>query len=112
MSLGMEVGFGPGDIVLDGDPAPLPRKGTESPPQFSALVYAGQTAALIKMPLGTGVGLGLRDTVLDGDPAKGTHSTFSANVLCGQTTGWTKLPLGMEVGRSPGNSCSIRTQLP
>jgi len=27
MALGMEVGLGPGDIVLDGDPAP-PKKGT------------------------------------------------------------------------------------
>jgi len=31
MPLGMEVGLGPGHIVLDGDPAPLPRKGAESP---------------------------------------------------------------------------------
>ena len=29
MKLGMEVGLGPGDIVLDGDPAaPLPQRGT------------------------------------------------------------------------------------
>ena len=28
MPLGMEVGLGPGDIVLDGDPAP-PKKGTQ-----------------------------------------------------------------------------------
>jgi len=27
MVLGMEVGLGPGDIVLDRDPAPLPQKG-------------------------------------------------------------------------------------
>jgi len=27
MSLDMELGLGPGDFVLDGDPAPLPRKG-------------------------------------------------------------------------------------
>jgi len=27
MALGMEVGLGPGHIVLDGDPAPLPQKG-------------------------------------------------------------------------------------
>ena len=27
MPLGMEVGFVPGDIVLDGDPAPPPKKG-------------------------------------------------------------------------------------
>jgi len=29
MPLGMEVGLGSGDFVLDGDPAPLPTKGTE-----------------------------------------------------------------------------------
>jgi len=35
MTLGMEVGHGPGHIVLDGEPAPLPKKG-QSAPQFSA----------------------------------------------------------------------------
>jgi len=40
MSLGMEVGLGPGDFVFDGDPAP-PKKGTASPTQFSAHVYCG-----------------------------------------------------------------------
>jgi len=34
MPLGMEVGLGPGDIVLDWDPALLPRKGHSSPPLF------------------------------------------------------------------------------
>ena len=29
--LGMEVGLGPGDFVLDGDPAPLLQKGVEPP---------------------------------------------------------------------------------
>ena len=29
MALGMEVGLGPGHIVLDGDPAPLPEKEAE-----------------------------------------------------------------------------------
>ena len=33
MKLGMQVGLGPGDFVLDGDPAPLPKKGAE-PPNF------------------------------------------------------------------------------
>ena len=33
MAVGMEVGLGPGHIVLDGDPAPLPSKGAE-PPMF------------------------------------------------------------------------------
>jgi len=35
MALGMEVGLGPGHIVLDEDPALLPTKGAE-PPQFLA----------------------------------------------------------------------------
>ena len=36
-----EVDLGPGHIVLDGDPAPSPRKGLSSPPLFSAHVYCG-----------------------------------------------------------------------
>ena len=31
MPLGMEVGLDPSDIVLGGDPAPLPQNGTEPP---------------------------------------------------------------------------------
>ena len=31
MPLGMEIGLGPGHIVLDGDPAPLPEKGAVPP---------------------------------------------------------------------------------
>jgi len=34
MKLGMEVGLGPGHIVLDGDSAPLPQKGHSNPPNF------------------------------------------------------------------------------
>jgi len=67
MPLGMEVGLSPGDFVLDGDPAPLPKRGGAL--QFSAHVYCGQTAAWTKMPLGTEVGLSLRGIVLDWDPA-------------------------------------------
>jgi len=36
MPLGREVGLGPDDIVLDGNPAPPLQKGVEPPPQFSA----------------------------------------------------------------------------
>jgi len=61
MALGTEVGLGPGDIVLDGDPAP-PEKGHSST-QFLAHVYCGQTAGFIKMPLGTAVNLGPGDVV-------------------------------------------------
>ena len=31
MPLGMKVGLGPGDFVLDGDPVSLPKKGAEPP---------------------------------------------------------------------------------
>jgi len=34
MPLGTEIGLDPGDIVLDGDQAPL-RKGTQQPPNFA-----------------------------------------------------------------------------
>jgi len=58
MPLGTEVDLGPGDIVLDGDPA-RPPKGRHSNqhPQFWP-TCCGQTAAWINVPLGTGVGLG------------------------------------------------------
>ena len=39
MALGMEVGLGPGHIVLDGNPAPLPKKAQS--PQFLAHIYCG-----------------------------------------------------------------------
>jgi len=65
MALGMEVGLGPGHIVLDRDPAPPPEKGTD--PQFSAHFYCGPTAGYIKMPLDMEVGLGPGQIVLDGD---------------------------------------------
>jgi len=42
MPLDMEVGLSPGDFVLDGDAAPLPKK--EAEPQFLAHVYCGQMA--------------------------------------------------------------------
>jgi len=71
MPLGVEVGLGPGDIVLDGDPAHPPKRGT-APPHFSVLVYYGQTAGWIKMPSGTEVGLSPGHIVLDGDPAQPT----------------------------------------
>jgi len=64
--LGTEAGLGPGDIVLDGDPAPPKRVHS---PQFSAHVYCGQTAVCIRIPLGMEAGLSLGDIVLDGDPA-------------------------------------------
>jgi len=68
MTLGTEVGLGPGYIVLHWDPDPLPKKG-RSPSQFSVHFYCGQTAGCIKTPLGTEAGLSPGECVLDGDPA-------------------------------------------
>ena len=73
----MQVGLGPGHIVLDGDPAPLSQRGT-APPQFSAHIRCGQMAAWIKMSLGMELGLGSGHFVLDGtqlpSPQKGADS--------------------------------------
>jgi len=77
---------------------PLPQKGAETTPQFSAHFYCGQTAGCIKMLLGMDVDLSPGDFVLDADPdplpENGAEpSKFSAHVYCGQTAGWIKMPL-------------------
>ena len=60
-------------------------------PLFSALVYCGQTAGWIRIPLGKEISLGSGDIVLDGDPSpprKGAEQPlphFSAHVCRGQT---------------------------
>ena len=43
MLLGTEIGLGPGDIMLDGDPAPPPMERGTAAPCFSARVYCGET---------------------------------------------------------------------
>jgi len=89
MKLGMQVGLGPGHIVLDGDQAPPSPKGHSPLPVFSAHICCGQMVGWIKMPLGMKVGLGPGDFMLDGDPApppqKGAEPPvqFSAYVHCG-----------------------------
>jgi len=66
MPLGMEVGLGPGDFVLDGDPAPPSQKWGIAP-KFLAHVYCGQTAGWITMVLGMEISLSPGDFVLNGD---------------------------------------------
>jgi len=80
MPLGTKVGIGPGDIVLDADPAPPIKRGRAAP-TFRPM-YCGRMAGWIKMPLNTEVGLGSGHIVLDGSsqllplPAKkGGHSS-------------------------------------
>ena len=92
MPLGRKVGLDPSNIVLNGEPAPLAKKGAElPPPQFSAHVYCAQTAGWIKMPLVVEVGLSPGHSVLDGDaalpPQKGGHTpNFGPCLLC--QNGW------------------------
>ena len=69
LDMEVEVGLGPDQIVLDGDPAPLPKKGVRASPQFLAHFYCRQTAGCINMPLDMEVGLSPGNFVLDGDPA-------------------------------------------
>ena len=100
MPLRVEVGLGPGDVVLDGVAAP-PKRGT-APSQFSVHIYCGQTAGWIKMPLDTELGLGPGHIVLDGHPAPlPKKGQFLAHVYCGQTAGWINMPLGTEIGLGP-----------
>ena len=105
MKLGMQVGLGPGHIVLGGDPAPPLLKGQS--PQFSAHICCGQMAAWIKMSLRMEVGPG--DFMLDGDPVpfpergRSPPPQFSAYFYCGQTAACIKMPLGVELGLRPGD---------
>ena len=86
----MQVGLGPGHIVIDGDTVPLPKKGTA--PQFLAHVYCGQTGGWIKTPLGTEVDLGPGHFVLDGFPAISERGT-AAPPLFGPCLLWPQLPI-------------------
>jgi len=48
MPLGTEVGFGPGDIVLDGDPALSTRKGAQQPlPTFRPISVVAKRSPAI-----------------------------------------------------------------
>jgi len=57
MKLGMQVGLGPGHIVLDGDPAPLPQRGTAPnfrPVSVAAKWLRGSRCHLVWIGLGPG----------------------------------------------------------
>jgi len=114
MKLDMRVGLGPGHIMLDGDPAPLPKMGQS--PQFSAHICYGQMAGWTKMPLGREVGLSPSDIVVDETqislPQKGRSPQFSAQFYCGQTAGRIKMPLGTEIDLSPGHVVLDRDPAP
>jgi len=107
MPLGMEVGLGPGHIVLDGEPAPPSQKGTQ-PPIFSACLlwpngcmhqdatwYGGRFRPRPYCA---------RWGPSSPSPKRGHSPQFSAHVCCGQTAGRIRMSLGTMVGLDPGNT--------
>ena len=108
----MQVGLGPGHLLLDGDLVPTPPKGPR-PPQFSARICCGQMVAWIKISLGMGlwprrlcVRWGPRSPSPKGGPSP---QIFGPCLLW--PNGWMDVAglailLGMEVGLSPGD-CAI-----
>ena len=98
MPLGIELGLGPGDFVLDGDPAPPPQKGGRAPQKFSAHVYCDQTAGWMKLVLGM-VGLSPGEFVLDGDPAPFPKSGRAPSLILRVEV--ENLEIGPEVGALP-----------
>jgi len=95
MKLGTELGLGPGDIVLDGHPAPP--KGAQ-PPNFWPMSMLAKRLDGSKMPLGTEVDPGPGHIVLDGHPAPPERGT-AAPPCC-----W---PMSIVPKRSPPKHLSI-----
>ena len=65
--------------VTWGPSSPHLKRGTA--PHFSAHVYCGQTAGLIKMPLGTKIGLSQGHIVLHGNPASPPKERGTAQIF-------------------------------
>jgi len=107
ISLSRKVGLDSSDIVLDGDPAPLPKRGQSFRPSCGpCLLFPNGWMA--------------QDATWYGDrprtkrhcarwgpssllPKCGQSPQFSSHVYCGQTAAWIQVPLGMEVGLGPGH---------
>jgi len=104
MPLGMEVGLRPGDVVLDGDPAPSPKRG--GAPNFRPTSVVAQWLHGSRCQFYGGSPRPMRHCV-----RCGTAPQLSASVRCGQTAGWTKMPLVVEVGLGPGKFVCDGTQL-
>jgi len=106
MKLGMQVGLGPGHIVLDGDPAPTPQKGVE-PQNFGLYLLWPNGWVDQDTTWQGGRPQPKRHCVRWGpsspSPKGGRAPQFSAQVYCGQTAGWIKMPLATEVDLSPGH---------
>jgi len=117
MAFGMDVGMEVGHIVLDGDPASLPKKGAQPLPPIFGPFYCGRTAGCIKMPLGMEVGLSPVDFVLGGDPDPypyrgGTPNFRSMSIAAKRLHGSRCHFIGTEVGLGPGDTVLDRDRAP
>jgi len=85
MPLGMEVGLGPDDIVLDSDPAPCTKK-AQHPPFFSQCIL-WPNGCMDKLPIGTEVGLGPGQWghMLDGDPSRSSKGAQQPPIITAYT---------------------------
>ena len=102
MKLGVQIGLGPGHIVLDGDPAPLPQRGTA--PIFGPYLLRPNGCMDQDVTWYGGRPRPMRLCVRWGPQSPSPKAPqFSAHFYCGQTARWIKMPLGMEVGLSPGD---------
>jgi len=104
VNLDMEVGLSPGDFVLDGDPAPLPKKGAE-PPIFGPCLlwpngWMDRGATWYR-----GKPRPRRRCVRwdrSSHPSKGHNPhSFQFMSIVAFTTGWMKAPAGTEVDLGP-----------
>jgi len=95
----MEVGLGPNHIVLDGDPAPPPQRGT--PPIFGPCLL-WRNGQKDQDTTWYGGGRWPRPHCVRWGPS--SPPKFSAHVCCGQTAGWVQMPLGTEAGLGAGNT--------
>jgi len=109
MPRGREVGLHPSNIVLDGDPSSIPKKGAEPPIFGPCLLWPNGWMDQDATWHGSRPRPGPGHIVLDGDPAppppkSGHRPQFTAHVYCSQMAGWIKMPLGTKVGLGPGHS--------
>jgi len=111
MSLGMELGLGPDDFVLDGDPAPPPKGGGATSPIFGPFLlwpndWMHQDATWYGgRPRPTRHCVRYGPSYPQKKMAHPRHPIFGPCLLwpiC-QMAGWMKTPLGTEVNLGPGH---------
>ena len=96
MKLGVQVGLGPGHIVLDGDPAPSPPKG-HSPPNFGPYLLWPNGCMDQDATWYGGRPRPRRHCVIDGDPAPSKKVTAPA----------TFRPMSIVAKRLGGSRCHL-----